>query len=97
MIKKIKVPGIGEVEVDLIMHPAVREGNVHVQKMSEKFYVMKYREFQEPDELKIIAGIKGHESEDRAYHQLEEKKRQTREGDNPIAGHIGKPSQSKRQ
>ena len=94
MIKKIKVPGIGQIEVDLVMHPSVKEGTLHVTKMSEKFFVVKYREFHDPSDLQLIAGVKGQanaEKEDHVmYTRLEEKKRQVREMSDPVIGHISK-------
>jgi hypothetical protein len=82
MIKKIKVPGHGEVEIDLVMHPSVKEGTLYVQKVGPKFYIVKYREFHEPTDMMIHAAVKGHAREERQdlerAHDLDLKRKMVR-------------------
>lgn len=90
MVRSLRVPGIGKVEVDVQPCEYVKPGMLHVQKISEKFYVAKHRTYEEKTDLQIIAGVKGMESEDRATRQVEFRQRQLKKGEpiDQIIGHI---------
>lgn len=89
-IRKLKVPGIGHVEVDVQPCEYVKAENVHVQKIAEKFYVVKHSPYSEKTDMQIIAGIKGMESQQRENVQ-EQRRREAekKNGTDPIVGHIG--------
>jgi hypothetical protein len=92
MIRKIRIPGVGEVEIDLVMHPSVKEGDLHVQKISAKFFIVKYREFQDPTDMQIMTAVKRHawaERQDLEIHSTAQatEREQVRE---PVIGRIGK-------
>lgn len=90
MVRSLRVPGIGKVEVDVQPCEYVKQGMLHVQKISEKFYVVKHRTYEEKTDLQLIAGIKGMESQQREI-VVEQRRRENaakKNGVDPIVGHI---------
>lgn len=89
-VKKLKMPGIGNIEVDLQASEFAKEGKLYVTKLSEKFYAVKHRTYHEPTDMQIIAAIR--ERDGMEADEVRHKKRltdQSKNGKDPIAGHIG--------
>lgn len=89
MVRSLKVPGIGKVEVDVQPCEYVKSGDLHVQKISEKFYVVKHRTYEEKTDLQIIVGVKGMESQQRESVQAQRRHEAEKKNRDPIIGHVG--------
>lgn len=92
MTRKIVIPGLGEVEIQLDPSEYATSGKVFVKKMSEKFFVIRHRPYEDPSDVTLINAVQQVESIIRndilRQRDLDEKRKTVREGA-PVVGHIG--------
>ena len=79
MTKTIKVPGFGTVEIDLQPSEYAQSGKLFVQRMQERFFVVRHRPAEDPSDLILIKAVREvmsiQRAEGKAHHELDMKRK----------------------
>jgi hypothetical protein len=58
MSKKLKIPGFGNVEIDLQPSEYAQTGKLFIQRMQEHFFVVRHRPTEEPSDIQLVKALK---------------------------------------